>query len=265
MLFAIAACGDSTTAVPAQFGTAGTSAATYGAENVSEDSGEERILKVAMTFLDEPPDPFQAGWLAVPTGLAETLFKRDESLNTEPCLAAGTTEAEPTAWEISLREGVKFHNGILMDAAKVKGSLVLALLQNSGWDVNHKRVERIWRREGLKVPGKQPKRGRSWLNDESCIRLRPQSPNHVWAYDFVLVRTQDGRSVRLLAVIDEYTRECLAIRTDRHIRSSDVIETLAGLMARRGVPDHIRSDNGPEFTARENRSGCGMWELRLCT
>ena len=143
---------------------------------------------------------------------------------------------------------------------------ITALLQHSGWDVNHKRVERIWRREGLKVPGKQPKRGRLWLNDGSCVRLRPQWPNHVWAYDFVLMRTQDGRAVRLLAVIDEFTRECLAIRADRHIRSSDVIETLAGLMARRGVPDHIRSDNGPEFTAkaiREWLAGVGARTLYI--
>ena len=94
---------------------------------------------------------------------------------------------------------------------------VTALLRMEGWDVNHKRVERIWRREGLKVPAKQPKRGRLWLNDGSCVRLQPQGPNHVWAYDFVLVRTQDSRAVRLLTVIDEYTRECLAIRADRQI------------------------------------------------
>ena len=134
---------------------------------------------------------------------------------------------------------------------------VTALLRMEGWDVNHKRVERIWRREGLKVPAKQPKRGRLWLNDGSCVRLRPQGPNHVWAYDFVLVRTQDSRAVRLLTVIDEYTRECLAIRADRQIRASDVIETLAELMMIRGVPDHIRSDNGPEFTARAVREWLG--------
>ena len=134
---------------------------------------------------------------------------------------------------------------------------ITALLRHRGWSVNHKRVERIWRREGLKVPSKQPKRARLWLNDGSCIRLRPERPNHVWAYDFVLVRTQDGRAVRLLTVIDEYTRECLAIRADRHIRSSDVIETLTELMVVRGVPDHIRSDNGPEFTARAIRDWLG--------
>jgi transposase InsO family protein len=134
---------------------------------------------------------------------------------------------------------------------------ITALLRMDGWDVNHKRVERIWRREGLRVPAKQPKRGRLWLGDGSCVRLRPQRPNHVWAYDFVLVRTHDGRGVRLLTVIDEYTRECLAIRADRQIRSSDVIETLAELMMIRGVPDHIRSDNGPEFTARAVREWLG--------
>ena len=119
--------------------------------------------------------------------------------------------------------------------------------------MNHKRVERIWRREGLKVPGKQPKRGRLWLNDGSCIRLRPERPNHVWAYDFVMDRTRDGRAVRMLAVIDEYTRECLAIRVGRRIRSTDVIVVLAELMVTRGVPEHIRSDNGPEFTAKAVR------------
>jgi len=134
---------------------------------------------------------------------------------------------------------------------------ITALLRHRGWSVNHKRVERIWRREGLKVPSKQPRRERLWLNDGSCIRLRPERPNHVWAYDFVLVRTHDGRAVRLLTVIDEYTRECLAIRADRHIRSCDVIETLTEVMVARGVPDHIRSDNGPEFTATAIREWLG--------
>ena len=134
---------------------------------------------------------------------------------------------------------------------------ITALLRTRGWSVNHKRVERIWRREGLKVPGKQPKRARLWLNDGSCIRLRPQRPNHVWAYDFVAVRTEDGRAVRLLVVIDEYSRECLAIRADRHIRAVDVIETLMELMVTRGVPEQIRSDNGPEFTAHAIRDWLG--------
>jgi transposase InsO family protein len=127
---------------------------------------------------------------------------------------------------------------------------ITALLRDLGWQVNHKRVERIWRREGLKVPKKQPKRGRLWLNDGSIIRLKPERKGHVWAYDFVACRTEDGRAVRMLTVIDEYTRECLAIRAARRIRSDDVIHTLTELFVLNGAPEHIRSDNGPEFTAR---------------
>ena len=125
-----------------------------------------------------------------------------------------------------------------------------ALLRSEGWRVNHKRVERMWREVGLKVPQKQPKRGRLWLNDGSCIRLRPEQKDHVWAYDFVSSRTHDGLPLRLLTVVDEYTRECLAIDVARKLGSDDVLERLAWLMATRGVPEHIRSDNGPEFTAQ---------------
>ncbi len=127
---------------------------------------------------------------------------------------------------------------------------ITALLRREGWHVNHKRVERIWWREGLKVPPKQPKRGRLWLNDGSCIRLRPSWRNHVWAYDFVQGRTHDGRAFRMLTVIDEFTRECLAIEVARRLRSDDVLHVLAELFTRHGVPDHIRSDNGSEFTAK---------------
>ena len=130
---------------------------------------------------------------------------------------------------------------------------ITALLRDRGWQVNHKRVERIWRREGLKIPKKQPKRGRLWLNDGSCIRLRPARPNHVWAYDFVTCRTENGRAVRLLTVIDEYTRECMAIKAARRIRSDDIMHTLTGLFTTNGVPEHIRSDNGPEFTSKAIR------------
>lgn len=126
---------------------------------------------------------------------------------------------------------------------------ITALLRARGWPVNVKRVWRIWRREGLKVPGKHPKRGRLWLNDGSCIRLRPSWPNHVWAYDFVQDRTHDGRTIRMLTVIDEFTRECLAIEVARRLRHDDVLHVLAGLFTRHGPPDHIRSDNGSEFTA----------------
>ncbi len=130
---------------------------------------------------------------------------------------------------------------------------ITAMLRRDNWRVNHKRVERIWRREGLKVPSKQPKRGRLWLNDGSCIRLRPSRRNHVWSYDFVEDRTHDGRKLRMLTVIDEYTRECLAIKVERRLRSDDVLEALTALFVRHGPPEHIRSDNGPEFTAKAVR------------
>ncbi len=127
---------------------------------------------------------------------------------------------------------------------------ITALLRQAGWVVNAKRVERIWRREGLKVPSKQPKRKRLWLNDGSCIRLRPQHLNHVWSYDFVEDRTHDGRKYRMLNIIDEYTRECLAIRIDRRLNSTSVIDVLSDLFVTRGIPRFIRSDNGPEFIAQ---------------
>jgi transposase InsO family protein len=134
---------------------------------------------------------------------------------------------------------------------------VAALLRSAGWRVNHERVERLWRREGLKVPARQPARRRLWLNDGSCVRLRPAHPNHVWSYDFMTARTTDGRSFRLLDVIDEYTRECLAIDVARKLTADDVLERLGDLFIRRGVPGHIRSDNGPEFAAKAVRDWLG--------
>ncbi len=130
---------------------------------------------------------------------------------------------------------------------------IAALLRNEGWRVNHKRVERIWRQEGLKVPQKQPKRRRLWLTDGSCIRLRPERKNHVWSYDMAVTRTSDGRPVRMLVIIDEYTRECLSIYAARRIRHQDVLDQLYELFLRRGTPEHIRSDNAPEFTAKAVR------------
>ncbi len=124
------------------------------------------------------------------------------------------------------------------------------LRSRAGWIVNDKRVERIWRQEGLKVPPKQPKRGRLWLNDGSCIRLRAERPNHVWSYDFVEDRTAEGRKYRMLNVIDEFTHEALAIRLKRKLNSTDVIDVLSDLFILRGVPAHIWSDNGPEFVAK---------------
>jgi transposase InsO family protein len=131
---------------------------------------------------------------------------------------------------------------------------IRSLLNDAGWDVGSDRVQRIWRREGLKVPQKQKPRGRLWLNDGSCIRLRPERRNHVWSYDFVEAQTHDGRKVRLMTLIDEFTRECLAIRVARRINSLGVLETMADVMIARGVPEHIRSDNGAEMTAKIVRS-----------
>ena len=132
---------------------------------------------------------------------------------------------------------------------------ITAILNNEkSWQVNHKRVERIWRNEGLKVPQKQPKKGRLWLSDGSCIRLKPEHKDHVWSYDFVTARTSDGRAFKMLTIIDEFTRECLAILVERRITSEDVINQLYTLFILSGVPEHIRSDNGPEFTAKAVRS-----------
>ena len=136
---------------------------------------------------------------------------------------------------------------------------ITALLKQEGFRVNHKRVERIWRQEGLKVPKKQPKRARLWFNDGSCIRLRPTHRNHVWSYDFMADRTHDGRPIKILTVIDEYSRECLAIVVERSLRSDDVLICLAELFVKHGPPEHIRSDNGSEFTARVTR----QWLKRL--
>ncbi len=134
--------------------------------------------------------------------------------------------------------------------------MVTGLLNTAGWQVNHKRpsrrlqaitcrtmVERIWRREGLKVPQNQRKKGRLWLNDRSCVRLRPERPNHVWSYDFVQDRTADGRVYRTLNIIDEYTREALMIRVDRKLNSTDVLDALTDLFILRGPPEYVRSDN----------------------
>ena len=130
---------------------------------------------------------------------------------------------------------------------------ITAMLRRDGWIVNHKRVQRLWRREGLKVPSRQPKRRRLWLNDGSCIRLRPRAKDHVWSYDFVSCRTRNGRAFRMLTIIDEFTRECLAIEVARRLNSQNVLDTLYFLFCERGVPDHIRSDNGPQFTAEAVR------------
>jgi transposase InsO family protein len=138
---------------------------------------------------------------------------------------------------------------------------ITALLQARGWQVGKDRVQRIWRREGLKVPAKQRARGRLWRNDGSCVRLRPERANHVWSYDFVRSMTHEGRTLRMLTLIDEYTRECLAIRVARRLGRYQVIEALADVMLFRGVPENVRSDNGPEFVAKEVR----QWLAKLGT
>jgi transposase InsO family protein len=136
---------------------------------------------------------------------------------------------------------------------------VTALLNQAGFKVGKDRVQRIWRRDGLKVAQKQRPRSRLWLNDGSCVRLRPAHLNHVWSYDFMTAMTHDGRSLRLLTLLDEFSRECLAIRVARRLGRYEVIESLAEVMQQRGVPEHIRSDNGPEFLAKELR----QWLARV--
>jgi putative transposase len=138
---------------------------------------------------------------------------------------------------------------------------ITALLQRIGWKVGPDRVQRIWRREGLKVPKRHKPRARLWLNDGSCIRFRPERANHVWSFDFVESHTHDGRSLRIMTLIDEYTRECLALKVARRINSFGVIETLADAMLAKGIPEHVRCDNRPEMVARALRE----WLAQLGT
>jgi transposase InsO family protein len=141
---------------------------------------------------------------------------------------------------------------------------ITALLRVEGWRVNAKRVQRIWRREGLKVPARQPKRGRLWLTDGSCIRLRPEYPHHVWAYDFVADRTVEGRPLKMLTVIDEFSRQCLAITVARRLKADDVLATLTELFVKHGPPAFIRSDNGGEFTAGVSVNGSNGCRSKPC-
>ena len=130
---------------------------------------------------------------------------------------------------------------------------IAVLLREAGWSVSDGRIERLWRQEGVKVLQKQSKKGRLWLNDGSCVRLRPEYHNHVWSYDFVHCRTDVGKVFRTLNIIDEFSRECLAIKVDRKLNSTNVIDALTDLFILRGVPAFIRSDNGPEFIAQAVR------------
>ncbi len=131
---------------------------------------------------------------------------------------------------------------------------IRALLKREGWSVNLKRVHRLWRREGLKVPQAQRKRRRSGQSENGCSRRRSDRPNHVWSYDFIHDQTADGRGLKLLPVVDEFTRECRTIEVERGLTAEDVVSTLEYLFEVRGVPDHIRSDNGPEFIAEVVKS-----------
>jgi len=142
---------------------------------------------------------------------------------------------------------------------------IAALLRDAGWSVSDGRIERLWRREGLKVPQKQPKKGRLWLNDGSCVRLRPEYLNHVWSYDFVHCRTDDGKAFRTLNIIDEFSRECLAIKVDRKLNSTNVINALTDQFILRGFPVFIRSDNGPSSLLRLSETGLQLWAQRLPT
>lgn len=132
---------------------------------------------------------------------------------------------------------------------------VWALLRAEGFKINRKRVYRLWRQEGLKVPVKRHKRRRLGTSENGIVRHRATHPDHVWAWDFVHDRTQDGRPLKFLSIVDEYTRECLALEVRRSFRSEDVIDVLKELFVIRGTPGHIRSDNGPEFIAR----AIGAW------
>ena len=164
----------------------------------------------------------------------------------------GTQRYRPTQWadENKLTQAIVTLAG---QCGRYGYRRITALLVHAGWRVSKNRVERIWRREGLKVPQKQKPRGRLWLNDGSCVRLRPTHRNHVWSYDFVSVRTHDGRMARTLNLIDEHTREALVVRVERRWSSAKVIEALADVMAIKGIPEHLRSDNGPEFVAHDLR------------
>ncbi|MCP4668830.1 MAG: transposase, partial [Deltaproteobacteria bacterium] len=140
---------------------------------------------------------------------------------------------------------------------------VTAMLEYYGWKVNHKRVERIWKIEGLKVPQKQPKRRRLWLNDGSCIRLRPEHKNHVWSYDFVMDRTSNGKAFRMLTIMDEYTRESLSIVVKRKLTSQDVLDELYDRFVLGGTPEYSRSDTGSEFRAKAVREW--LYDLEVKT
>jgi putative transposase len=183
-------------------------------------------------------------------------------------LICNSPAANRGGWSVERRHVIRACRGAdLIELARRYGRSgyrkIAALLRDAGWLVNDKRVERIWRREGLKVPRKQPKRGRLWLNDGSCIRLRPEHRNHVWSYDFVEDRTHDGRKDRMLNVVDEFTHECLAIRINRKLKATDVIDVLSDLFVLRGVPGTSAPITGLSSWPRPCRTGSRRSALRL--
>jgi transposase InsO family protein len=139
---------------------------------------------------------------------------------------------------------------------------ITAKLRQEGWHVNAKRVYRLWRKEGLKVPKKKRKRRRLGTSLNACHRRRAKHKDHVWCWDFIFDRTASGSPLKWLSIEDEYTRECLCLKVDRSITNEDVIDTLAELFAMRGVPEHVRSDNGPEFIARAIRHWLEQLEVK---
>ncbi len=132
--------------------------------------------------------------------------------------------------------------------------MITGMLRNEGWKVNHKRVARIWKQQGLKVPKKQTKKRRLWFDDGSSSRHKPTHKNHVWSYDFIFDSTRDGKPIKILTIIDEFSRECLELKAERSLKSEDVIEALNKLFLQRGTPEHIRSDSGSKFIAKNLRN-----------
>jgi putative transposase len=127
---------------------------------------------------------------------------------------------------------------------------VWALLRREGWEVNKKRIHRLWREAGLKVPAsRERKRRRMGTSENGCTRRRAEYPGHVWSYDFAMDATEDGRRLKIMPIVEEYSRECLALEVERSITAEDVVKTLDRLFTERGAPSFIRSDNGPEFIA----------------
>jgi transposase InsO family protein len=147
--------------------------------------------------------------------------------------------------------------GLALSFGRCGYKRITGLLQMAGWSVNAERVQRIWRADGLKVPAKQPKRDRLWLSDGSCIRLRPEHCNHVWVHDFVAKRTHDERPLKLLTVVDEYTRECLAILVTRRITGHEVLMTRSGLFLKYGLPEDIFTRQ--RVPASLSYAGGGCW------